>query len=97
VDTRTARIGLGMAVQNVRQTFQHLTGRVLQQPAGWFGLHSLRAGAATTMEEDGWALSEIMHAGRWRSATVLQYVRNGEQVAQVLGGEGRIPVAVRDL
>jgi hypothetical protein len=47
-------------------------------------------------KKDGWALSEIMHAGHWRSATVFQYLRNGEQLA-VLGGGGRIPMALKDL
>jgi hypothetical protein len=70
---------------------------VLQQPAGYFGFHSLRAGAAMDAERDGWALSGIMHAGRWRSATVLQYLRNGEQLAQVLGTGGRVPISVENL
>jgi hypothetical protein len=43
----------GMAVQEVCQVFQRLAGRVLQQPAGWFELHSLQAGAATDAEKDG--------------------------------------------
>jgi hypothetical protein len=67
--------------QEVRQVFQRLVGRVLQQPAGYFGLHLLRAWAATDVERDGWALLEIMHAGRWQSAMVLQYLQNGEQLA----------------
>lgn len=50
-----------------------------------FGLHSLRAGAATDAEKDGRCLSEIMFKGRWRSSTVLRYLRNGEQLARVLG------------
>ena len=33
-------------------------------------------------------LSVIMFMGRWRSATVLQYLRNGEQLAQMLGARG---------
>jgi hypothetical protein len=48
-----------MAVQEVRQIFQRLAERVLQQPAGWFGLHSLWDGAAMDPEKDGLALSEV--------------------------------------
>jgi hypothetical protein len=46
---------------------------------------------------EGWLGIEIMHAGRWQSATILKYLRNGEQVAQVLGTGGWISMSVRDL
>jgi hypothetical protein len=47
-------------------------------------------GAATDVDRDGWALSDNMHASRRRSATILQYLPNGEQLAQVLGLEDGI-------
>lgn len=74
-----------------RKKFQEIAVWVLGGEPGQYGLHSLRAGAATDAEVDGKQLSEIMFQGRWKSATVLQYMRNGERRAQELG------LHVRDL
>ena len=69
----------------VRARFQETAITALGGSKGQYGLHSLRAGAATDAEAEGKCLSEIMFQGRWRSATVLQYMRNGEQQARMLG------------
>lgn len=74
--------------QTARVALQLVAGFLTGQDRYKFGLHSLRAGAATDAEAAGAALSLIMFMGRWRSATVLQYLRNGEQRAQVLGARG---------
>ena len=41
-----------------------------------YSAHSIRAGAATTAAENGFAEWEIMRIGGWRSATYRQYIRN---------------------
>ena len=75
----------------VRKRFQDIAVLVLGGEPRQYGLHSLRAGAATDAETDGKHLSEIMFQGSWKSATVFQYMRNGERRAQELG------LQVRDL
>jgi hypothetical protein len=78
---RVFQLDVGM----VRRSFQSMAAQALGGLGEQYGLHSLRAGAATDAEADGRHLSEIMFQGRWKSATVLQYMRNGEQLASVLG------------
>lgn len=80
--------------ETARKTLQELASRVTGRPKAEFGLHSLRAGGATDMEQQGVALSQIKHLGRWRSAAVLLYLRGGEVVAsaaelKVTGGRSR--------
>ena len=84
VSTETARV---FTVQSdyARQQLQIVASRALGNSQQQFGLHSLRAGAATDAEKQGQCLSEIMFQGRWKSATVLQYMRSGERMAAQLG------------
>ena len=69
----------------VRKCFQNTAATTLGGTNDQYGLHSLRAGSATDAKSEGKCLSEIMFSGRWKSATVLQYLRGGEQRAQQLG------------
>ena len=69
----------------VRKRFQDVAVLMIGGEPGQYELHSLGAGAATDVETNGRYLSEIMFQGRWKSATVLQYMRNGERRAQELG------------
>ena len=73
------------SVEDVRRVFQSRASSVLGGSPSQYGLHSLRAGAATDADGDGVALSTIKFRGRWKSATVLQYMRAGEQMAAELG------------
>lgn len=73
------------SVDEVRREFQRRASKSLGGIPGQYGLHSLRAGAATDAERGGMAVSEIKFRGRWRSATVLQYMRAGERLAAELG------------
>lgn len=66
-------------VDAVRKAFQGVAVESLGGVPKDYGLHSLRAGAATDAEEDGWSISEIMFMGRWRSPTVLVYLRQGDR------------------
>jgi hypothetical protein len=75
----------GMSADQSRKLFQSAAAASLQMPESEFGLHSLRAGGATDAEELGYTLSQIMFQGRWRSATMLVYLRNGHKMAQELG------------
>jgi integrase len=67
--------------ETARKQLQRLASEVTGRPGAEFGLHSLRAGGATDMEQGGAPLSQIKHLGRWRSAAVLLYLRGGEVVA----------------
>ena len=69
----------------VRKRFQAVAVLVLGGEPGQYRLHSLTAGAATDAETDGTYLCEILFQGRWKSGTVLQYMRNGERRAHELG------------
>ena len=69
----------------VRKIFRDVAVLVLGGEPGQYGLHSLRAGAAMDAETDDTYPCEILFQGRWKSATVLQYTRNGERRAQELG------------
>jgi len=40
-----------------------------------YGMHSLRAGFATQLDQSGVSLTEIMEAGRWKSNVVRRYIR----------------------
>jgi hypothetical protein len=57
----------------VRKMFQHVAAATIGGVPKDDGLHSLRAG------EVGWSISEIMFMGRWRSPTVLVYLRQGDR------------------
>jgi integrase len=72
-------------VDNVRKAFQSVAAESLGGTPQAYGLHSLRAGAATDAEELGWSVSEIMFMGRWRSPTVLVYLRQGDRWMHQLG------------
>lgn len=61
---------------------------VLGGKSGRYGLHSLRAGAATDAKAAGRPVSEIMFLGRWQSAVLLQYMCAGEQLAAEFGLPG---------
>jgi hypothetical protein len=73
------------SVDNVRKAFQVVAAESLGGTPKDYGLHSLRAGAATDAEEMGWNISEIMFMGRWRSLTVLVYLRQGDRWMHQLG------------
>jgi hypothetical protein len=89
-----AGIGLWDGGAGGTSDFSALSGKGTAAASGMVGV-VLVAGWGGDRRRKGW-MSEIMHAGRWRSATVLQYFRYGEELAQVVGG-GRILMAVRDL
>jgi integrase len=72
-------------VDNVRKAFQSVAAECLGGTPQAYGLHSLRAGAATDAEELGWSVSEIMFMGRWQSTTVLVYLRQGDRWMHQLG------------
>jgi hypothetical protein len=61
-------------MDGVRQAFQQTAASQLWGVPEDYGLHSLRAGAATEAEEAGWSISEIMFMERWSSPTVLVYL-----------------------
>jgi integrase len=75
----------GLSSDQSRKLFQKTAAAVLKMNPVAFGLHSLRAGAATDCEELGYTLSQIQFQGRWRSATMLVYLRNGHRMAQEIG------------
>jgi hypothetical protein len=83
------------SVDNVRHAFQAVAAESLGGSPRDYGLHSLRAGAATDAEEQGWAISEIMFMGRWRSPTVLVYLRQGDRWLHQLGLPARSGTTVR--
>ena len=68
-----------------RTLFQEQAARALGGAPRQYGLHSLRAGAATDAEMQGCSFSEIMFLGRGQSTCVLQYMRAGERLAAELG------------
>lgn len=65
-------------IERSRGLLQQVASAALRnsQPSD-FGLHSLRAGGASDAEDKGMSLSQIMFMGRWRSPTVLIYLRSG--------------------
>jgi hypothetical protein len=71
-------------VDKARHLLKELCHKVLNYPPKDSGLHSLRAGAASDAEKQNKTLSEIMFMGRWRSPTVLVYLRNGQRAAHEL-------------
>jgi integrase len=83
------------SVDNVRKAFQAVAAESLGGTPREYGLHSLRAGAATDAEDQGWAISEIMFMGRWRSPTVLVYLRQGDRWLHELGLPARSGTTVR--
>jgi hypothetical protein len=84
-----------LSVDAVRQAFQQTAASQLGGVPRDYGLHSLRAGAATDAEEEGWSISEIMFMGRWRSPTVLVYLRQGDRWLHELGLPARTGTTVR--
>jgi integrase len=82
-------------VDAVRKAFQQVAAASLGGLPQQFGLHSLRAGAATDAEELGWSVSQIMFMGRWRSPTVLVYLRQGDKWLHELGVPSRTGTTVR--
>jgi hypothetical protein len=83
------------SVDNVRKAFQVVAAESIGGLPKDYGLHSLRAGAATDAEEQGWSISEIMFMGRWRSPTVLIYLRQGDRWLHELGLPPRSGTTVR--
>jgi hypothetical protein len=83
------------SVDGVRQAFQQTASTQLGGVPKDYGLHSLRAGAATDAEEEGWSISEIMFMGRWRSPTVLVYLRQGDRWLHELRLPARTGTTVR--
>lgn len=79
----------------VRKYFQEVAATALGGVPRDFGLHSLRAGGATDAEESGWSISEIMFMGRWRSPTVLVYLRQGDRWLHELGVPARTGTTIR--
>ncbi len=84
-----------VSADQARQFFKETAAVGLNMPVSQFGLHSLRAGAATDAEELGYTMSQIMFQGRWRSATMLVYLRNGQKMAQELGVSASKGVSLR--
>lgn len=84
-----------MSVDGVRKAFQEVAAVAIGGVPRSYGLHSLRAGGATDAEESGWAISEIMFMGRWRSPTVLVYLRQGDRWLHELGLQPRTGLTVR--
>jgi hypothetical protein len=84
-----------LSADQARTFFKAAAAAALNMPASEFGLHSLRAGAATDAEELGYTMSQIMFQGRWRSATMLVYLRNGMKMAQELGVRAPKGVSMR--
>lgn len=84
-----------MTVEHSRKALQRVAAEALGGTPTDYGLHSLRAGAATDAEEVGWSISEIMFMGRWRSPTVLIYLRQGDRWLQELGLPARTGTTVR--
>lgn len=74
-----------MSTEEARAAFQEGAAGCLGGNPSQYGLHSLRAGAATDAEAEGRPVSEIKFLGRWQSASVLQYMRAGEQLAAEYG------------
>lgn len=74
-----------VSTDDARRLFQDRAASVLGGQPSQYGLHSLRAGAATDAEWDGRPISEIKFMGRWQSASVLQYMRAGERLAAEFG------------
>jgi hypothetical protein len=68
-----------------RDALKTTAAMALQRGRECFGLHSLRAGAATDAEMRGFSMSSIMFMGRWRSPTVLVYLRSGQRMLHDLG------------
>ena len=79
----------------VRQAFQRTAAAQLGGVPKDYGLQSLRAGAATDAEEEGWSILEIMFMGRWRSPTVLVYLRQGDRWLHELGLPSRTGTSAR--
>jgi integrase len=84
-----------VSIDWVRKIFQQVASTALGGQPQDFGLHSLRAGGATDAEELGWSVSEIMFMGRWRSPTVLVYLRSGERWLHQMGLRPRGGTMVR--
>jgi integrase len=84
-----------LAIDVVRRKFQEVAATALGGTTKDYGLHSLRAGAATDAEELGWSISEIMFMGRWRSPTVLVYLRQGDKWLHELGLPAKRGLTVR--
>jgi hypothetical protein len=63
-----------LSIDWVRKMFQEVAATAMGGVPKDYGLHSLRAGAATDAEEVGWSISEITFMGRWRSPTVHVYL-----------------------
>ena len=68
-----------------RKSLKGMAAAVTGYPQADFGLHSLRSGGATDMEDSGMSLSQIRHLGRWKSSAVLLYLRGGEIIAEQAG------------
>ena len=49
--------------------------RALNLDPEYYGMHSMCAGRATDMYKLGYSISEIKHAGRWKSGAVFKYLK----------------------
>ena len=74
-----------LKVDHARALLKRYASLVSDNPGGDYGLHSLRAGGATDADAQGKSLGEIKVMGRWRSTTVLQYIRHADAIARDLG------------
>ena len=83
------------SIDGVRRAFQEVAAITLGGDPKDYGLHSLRAGGATDAEELGCSVSEIMFMGRWRSPTVLVYLRQGDRWLHQLGVPARTGTTIR--
>jgi hypothetical protein len=84
-----------LSIDWVRKRFQEVVAAAIGGAPSNYGLHSLRAGAATDAEAVGWSISEIMFMGRWRSPTVLVYLRQGDRWLHELGLPAKRGLTVR--
>ena len=83
-DHSTGRVFV-LKVDHARALLKRYAALASDNPGGDYGLHSLRAGGATDTDSQGKSLGEIKVMGRWRSTTVLQYIRHADAIAKELG------------
>ena len=83
-DHSTGRVFV-LKVDEARALLKRYVAVASDNPGGDYGLHSLRAGGATDADAQGKSLGEIQVMGRWRSTTVLQYIRHADAMAKELG------------
>ena len=82
---RTDGAVFGLSKDGARRLLQQSAAKITENAPGDFGLHSLRSGGATDADKQGCSLGDIKSMSRWKSKTVLQYIRNSDIIAKKLG------------